>query len=534
VAAEVALAQDDSAGSAGASAPPALLFRNLSKAFGGQRALDNVSLRVERGEVHGLLGQNGSGKSTLIKVLAGFHEPDPGSELAVDGREVPLPLAPGRFRELGISFVHQNLGLIPALTVVENLLIGRLAASAHWRLDWRRERAEATGLFQRYGIDLDPGVEVAKLSPVQRALLAIVRAMNELDRADRGGLLVLDEPTPFLPRRDIDQLFAVIRRVVAHGASVIFVSHDVDEVLEITDRATVLRDGRVAGTLVTREAAKDQFIEMIVGRRLEVLAPAAAAIEARPVRARVTDLEGEVVHGLWLDLHEGEILGATGLIGAGYDEVPYLLYGARPAVGVLEIDGRRLDLRELTPARAIAEGIVLIPADRAGAGAIATLPVTDNVTMPVLGRAFRPWRLDRAAMVARARELGRAFEVVPDNPALPLSGLSGGNQQKVLLAKWLQLDPKLILLDEPTQGVDVGARQRVFGQILRAAADGAAVLCASSDYEQLATLCQRILIFAQGKVTGELSGGTITKDAIAERCYAGLGARSNGGGMPGR
>ncbi len=529
---EVASARASEPGSGAAPLPPALLFRNLSKTFGGQRALDGVSLRVERGEVHGLLGQNGSGKSTLIKVLAGFHEPDPGSELAIDGREVPLPLAPGRFRELKISFVHQNLGLIPALTVVENLLIGRLATSARWRLDWRRERAQAAALFERYGIRIDPAVEVAKLSPVQRALLAIVRAVSDLDQvAGGGGLLVLDEPTPFLPRRDVDQLFAVIRTVVADGASVIFVSHDVDEVLEITDRATVLRDGRVAGTLVTRQSLKDQFIEMIVGRRLETLAPAAAASEARPVRARVSGLMGEVVQDFSLALHEGEIVGVTGLLGAGYDEVPYLLYGARPAgAGVLELGGRPFDLDKLRPAQAIAAGIVLIPGDRAGAGAIATLPVSDNVTMPVLGRVFRPWRLDRGAMVARTRELGRAFEVVPDNPTLPLSGLSGGNQQKVLLAKWLQLEPRLILLDEPTQGVDVGARQNVFRQIVQAAAGGAAVLCASSDYEQLATLCQRVLIFAQGRVTGELRGDAITKDAIAERCYAGLGSRSNGSG----
>jgi ribose transport system ATP-binding protein len=492
--------------------------------------LDGVSLRIERGEVHGLLGQNGSGKSTLIKVLAGFHEPDPGSELVIDGQEVPLPLAPGRFRELGISFVHQNLGLIPALTVVENLLIGRLATTARWRLDWRRERAQAAALFERYGIGIDSAVEVAKLSPVQRALLAIVRAVSDLDQvAAGGGLLVLDEPTPFLPRRDVDQLFAVIRTIVADGASVVFVSHDVDEVLEITDRATVLRDGRVAGTLVTRQSLKDQFIEMIVGRQLEALAPAALVSEARPVRARVSGLAGEIVQDFSLVMHQGEIVGVTGLLGAGYDEVPYLLYGARPTgAGVLELGERRFELRELTPARAIAAGIILIPADRAGAGAIATLPVSDNVTMPVLERVFRPWHLDRGAMVARTRELGRAFEVVPDNPTLTLSGLSGGNQQKVLLAKWLQLEPRLILLDEPTQGVDVGARQNVFRQIVRAAAGGAAVLCASSDYEQLATLCQRVLIFAQGRVTGELRGDAITKDAIAERCYAGLGGNGSG------
>ncbi len=518
------------------ASPPALLIENLSKTFGGQRALVNAAIQVERGEVHGLLGQNGSGKSTLIKVLAGFHEPDPGSSLWVHGEPVALPLPPGRFRELGISFVHQHLGLIPALTVVENLLIGRLAAAERWGLSWRRERERASALFARFGLSIDPALEVSHLAPVERALLAIVRAVDELEWQGSGGrgLLVLDEPTPFLPRGDVTLLFDVIRRIVGEGSSVIFVSHDVDEVMEITDRATVLRDGHVAGTLTTRGSTKDDFVEMIVGRRIEARSFVTPPAASRTRSVGVHGLSGGMVRDLSFDLAAGEVLGLTGLVGSGFDEVPYLMFGARPASsGELTLAGKSVRLQAMTPGDAIARGIVLIPADRPNAGAIGMLPVSDNVTMPLLGRTFSSLMLDRGGMVRRALEVAEAFTVQPRDPRLPLSALSGGNQQKVLLGKWLQLEPRLVLLDEPTQGVDVGARQNVFQHIAKAAAGGACVICASSDYEQLEAICTRVLVLAQGRVTAELVPPHITKQAIAEHCYVGSarGGVADGNGM---
>jgi ribose transport system ATP-binding protein len=506
--------------------PLALLLTGLSKTFGGHRALDEVTLEVAQGEVHGLLGQNGSGKSTLIKVLAGFHAPDPGGKLTVCGAGVPLPLASGAFRQHRISFVHQHLGLIPALTVLENMLIGKLAQSRSFAINWRRERQEVARRFETYGVPLDPDATLADLSPVQRALLAIMRATEEMQGGggSGNGLLVLDEPTPFLPRRDVDQLFGVVRTVVAGGASVIFVSHDVDEVLEITDRATVLRDGRVAGRLVTARSSKQDFIEAIVGRRLAFAErPCAPAIEA-PTRLVVSDLTGGTVDRFGLQASQGEVVGLTGLIGSGYDEIPYLLYGARPARGLLRLRDDTLDLAGLSPGEAMRRGIVLIPGDRANAGAIGALPVADNVTMPVLATRFRRWMLDRGGMLRTAHELGQRFDVRPSNPLLPISALSGGNQQKVLLAKWLQQSPRLVLLDEPTQGVDIGARQTVFRHISHAAAAGATVLCASSDYEQLASICSRVLIFSGGRVVASLTGPEITKEAIAERSLGGQAA----------
>jgi ribose transport system ATP-binding protein len=504
-------------------APLALLLTGLTKTFGGQRALDDASLEVSQGEVHGLLGQNGSGKSTLIKILAGFHAPDPGGRLTICGVDAPMPLAPGAFRQHRISFVHQHLGLIPALTVLENLLIGRLAQSRSLAINWPRERRNAAARFEAYGVSLNPDAALADLSPVQRALLAIVRATEEMQRGEGAGngLLILDEPTPFLPRRDVDQLFRIMRTIVAGGASVIFVSHDVDEVLEITDRATVLRDGRVAGRLTTARSSKQDFIEAIVGRRLAMAErPPAPTIEAPP-SLEIKGLSGGAIHHLDLEAAEGEVVGLTGLIGSGYDEIPYLLYGARPASGTLRVGADAFDLAGFSPQKAMRRGIVLIPGDRPNAGAIGVLPVADNVTMPVLQTRFRRWMLDRGGMVRIAYELGERFDVRPPNPLLPMSSLSGGNHQKVLLAKWLQQSPRLVLLDEPTQGVDIGARQTVFRQIGDAAAAGATIVCASSDYEQLAAICSRVLIFSEGRVVATLTGTDITKEAIAERSLGG-------------
>ena len=516
------------AGAAGQSpAVPALEILSLSKSFGGEKALQGASLSVNQGEVHGLLGQNGSGKSTLIKILAGFHEPDPGGQLKIYGKPVPLPLAPGAFRSYGISFVHQNLGLVSPLSVVENLFVGELASHSRWWISWPAERERATRLFERYGLEINPTATVGKLPPVQRALLAIVRAVEEMRvaGAESGGrgLLVLDEPTPFLPKQDVDKLFALVRSIVAQGASVIFVSHDVDEVLEITDRATVLRDGMVAGTLITAESSKQDFIEMIIGRRLELLPARPTDFGRQKGNLEVQGLSGGTLDGVTIELHTGEVVGLTGLIGSGFDEVPYLLFGAQPArSGALRLGDRQYNIPDMTPAKAMAAKMVLIPADRPHAGAIGALSMADNVTMPVLDSAFRSWMLNRRALLARTRRLAQRFDVTPNDPSLPLTALSGGNQQKVILAKWLQMEPLLILLDEPTQGVDVGARQKVFKAIEEASGAGAAVLCASSDYEQLEAICDRVLIFSRGRIVAELIGAAITKDNIAEQCYASM------------
>jgi ribose transport system ATP-binding protein len=495
-------------------------------------ALQGVSLTIRPHEVHGLLGQNGSGKSTLIKILAGYHAPEPGAVLEVHGERVRVPLQPGQFRDLGMSFVHQDLALIPSLSVTENLRLGELAAARRWHISWDRERRRAAEMFERYGVQIDPQAMVADISAIDRALLGIIRAVEDMRASQAArrtgrGLLVLDEPTAFLPRSGAEQLFALIREIVASGASVLFVSHNLDEVLRITDRITVLRDGRLVGTIRTTDATEAQLIEMIIGRRLEALSPDAPHLSSQTIAAQVEGLCGGSLHDVSIDLREGEVVGITGLLGSGFEDLPYLIFGARPATaGQLTLRGRRHDLRTMTPAQAIAQGIALVPADRQNDGSIGSLSVADNITMQVIGRYVRAMRLDRTRIKRDAQQVMQQFDVRPPEPRLVYQGLSGGNQQKVLLAKWFQTAPALILLHEPTLGVDVGARQQIYTVIRDAARAGAAVVCASADYEQLAAICDRVVIVARGRVARQLVAADLTKDRIAEQCLMSVTIRA--------
>lgn len=503
-------------------AAPVLEIAHLSKSFGGAKALDDVSLSIRAGEVHGLLGQNGSGKSTLIKILAGFHEPEPGAVLKVGGMDVALPLQPGDFQRLGISFVHQHLGLVPSMTVLENLLVGENATAGNWRIKWGAQAEAAQALFKRFGMDLDPLAPVEKLSSVERAQLAIVRAWRQLqeNRQSLTHILILDEPTPFLPAADVQKLFALVRSLVHAGASVIFVSHDIDEVMDITDRVSVLRDGRLAGTLATREARKSDIIRLIVGRAVDLEKMRAPVRPLGPLRAVLEDVSGPNVSGFNLELRAGEIVGITGLIGSGYDEVVHLAFGSVQAIrGRLALDGRQTNLTRQQPDKAIGHGVVLVPGDRQNDGIVATLSVAANATLPVLTRSHRGWLVSERAMSAVASRLAEAFDVRPRDPMRLVGELSGGNQQKVVLAKWFQVEPGLILLDEPTQGVDIGAREQVFQTIRRMSDKGACVICASSDHEQLAAICDRVIIMARGREVASLAGAEISKASISELCY---------------
>jgi len=516
----------------GEGAAPRLELRSLSKSFGGTQALHDVHLSVLPGEVHGLLGENGSGKSTLVKILVGFHHPDEG-QLLIDGEPVRLPLAPGQFRELGMSFVHQDLGLVESLSALENLRVAELASPrSRLRISWRRERMRARETFERYGVRIDPTATVASLKPVERALLAIVRALEGIRSVGRGeGLLVLDEPTVFLPKEGVDRLFALVRDAAATGASILFVSHDLDEVREITDRVTVLRDGEVVGTVRTGDTSKATFVQMIIGRQLAALADVEHAdLTERHVGVSVEGLTGASVRDVSFDIHDGEIVGLTGLLGSGFEEVPYLLYGARQATaGRLVLRGQSIDLRKLAPSGSIEFGLVLIPADRKTDGSVGSLPVVDNMALSVLDRYFNGFLLQRRRMRREMGALMRGFDVRPSDPALPYGLLSGGNQQKALLAKWFQTNPRLLLLDEPTQGVDVGARQQIFRLLRRAVEEGGRhVLCASSDYEQLSLLCDRVIVFGRGRIWRELAGGDVTKERIIEQCYAAMAAEAVG------
>ncbi len=506
---------------------PAVAIRNLSKRFGSSLVLDRVALEVMPGEVHGLLGQNGSGKSTLIKILAGFHDPEPGAELIMYGEGVPMPMPPGAARRRGIAFVHQHLGLIPSLTVVDNMMIGGLAADNRAHINWGRERARLREVFARFELEIDPGARVADLPQVDRALIAIVRAFQDIRTASASGrgVLVLDEPTPFLPRAGVDRLFALVRGVVAEGAAVIFVSHDIDEIREITDRATVLRDGQLAGTVVSRDATAEEFVELIIGRRVKLYQTTRRDLSRTPTSVSVAHVSGRVVRDFSAELRRGEIVGLTGLIGSGFDELPYLLYGARRAVGgTLTVAGRPLAVPDMSPPRAIAAKLALLPSDRLGAAGVGSLTIADNMLLPVLDE-LRSWLgLDWSAITGRAVALGTRYDVRPNRPGQNLASLSGGNAQKVLMAKWLQTEPVLLMLDEPTQGVDVGARQTLFAALDEAAASGTCILVASTDTEQLAQICDRVFVFARGVVVRVLEGAEVTKETIARECLRSVGA----------
>jgi ribose transport system ATP-binding protein len=327
---------------------------------------------------------------------------------------------------------------------------------------------------------------------------------------------VLDEPTAFLPRQGIDRLFALVRAVVAEGGSVLFVTHDLDEVREVCDRVTVLRDGRLAGTGVVADMSGEDLVELIIGHKVERHEHAAPVGQDAPVVLQATSVGGEFLRGVDVTVRAGEVLGVTGLLGSGFEELAHVLFGSRRGTGQLELEGRSLDLAALTPARAVGLGMGFVPADRPNEAAIGALSVTDNMTMTTLDRHRSPLGLSRGRMEQSAKELGERFAVQPNRPSLELNALSGGNQQKAVMAKWLQIQPRVLLLDQPTQGVDVRAREQIFAAIREAAASGTAVLCASADYEELAAICDRLLILARGEVVRELTGAQLTKDAIAQ------------------
>ena len=504
---------------------PIIEARHFSKRFGGTIALDDVALSVEAGTVHGLVGHNGSGKSTLIKILAGYHAPEPGAELAIDGAPVRLPLAPGQFRALGMAFVHQDPGLIASLTVVENLRIGAIARGRLAPIAWRDQVRHCERLLSEFGLSCDPLARVETLRPWQRPMLAIVRAVDEtralLRRSGRqGGLLVLDEPTSNLADSNVEQLFDLIRRVQRAGFGVLFVSHDLDEVLALTDRVTVLRDGRVAGSGATRDFRREDLVRLIVGHDVEKVAERPTPPAGGEHFASIANLGGAGVRGVDFAAAAGEIVGLSGLIGSGFAEVGPLLIGAVAASrGRLRLGAQTLELSAIKPVDAIAAGICYVPGERLREGCIGELTVAENVGLPVLARFFRGARLHRRALASHAHAQLLRFGVRPADPWLAFEALSGGNQQKVLLAKWLQLQPRLLILQEPTQGVDVGAREQIFAIIRSYAERGGSVLCLSGDHEQLATLCGRVLIFRRGRIVRELAGADVTKERIARECF---------------
>ncbi|MGM0931767.1 MAG: sugar ABC transporter ATP-binding protein [Actinomycetota bacterium] len=496
----------------------ALRFENVSKTFGDIRVLHDVTLGLEQGAVCCLLGHNGSGKSTFIKVLAGFHEADPGARVIEDGiPAVPLTAetsAPWRNR---LKFIHQDLGLVDNLGVLDNLALGRGFSTGRFgRILWHVERARAVVYFNRLGLHLDLNQPVRDLSAVERTAVAVVRALLDLDE-DRG-VLVLDEPTASLSAPEAEQLYDIVRRLTAGGVAVLLVTHRLSEVEALADHVVVLRDGRVVVDTAGRELSQSQLLEYITGEPMEYAEPIGSNTTIRadaPEVLRIAELCGSSLSEFHLTLHAGEIVGVAGLNGSGRDELAGLIFGVVESEGCrIEVNGQVLARN--SPRASIRSGMALVPANRARYGLVRGHTVRENASLTQLSA------LSKRGLINPRRERSEAIRWMSavDLPATYLEHhieqLSGGSQQKVVLAKWLRREPQVLLLDEPTQGVDVAAKRSIHRRITRAAAEGAAVLMCSSDNEELAELASRVLVLRDGHVSAELQGDALTDKALTE------------------
>jgi ribose transport system ATP-binding protein len=502
------------AAASGSAGTPVLRVRELSKSFVGRTVLSKVALDVAPGEVVGLLGQNGSGKSTLIKVVSGYHAPDAGSSVEVNGVALDSSLGNSGLADLDMAFVHQNLGLFDDSSVLDNLMANRwVKRGGHIR--WRALRASGQALLDDFGLDVDLDAPVSALTQGDKAVLAIARAVGELAHLP-SGLLVLDEPTPYLARAEVQRLFAAMRSAAERGIGILFVSHRLDEVRDVTDRVVVLRDGSVVADRATADLSDDELVELIVGRAITDFYPTVPVSTGETVLA-VHDLAARGDATLSFDIRRGEIVGMTGLLGSGFEVVPYALAGDRAGTaGTLVIDGEAVDIATLTPPAAISHGLALVPADRSRLGVAGTMSVGENISLPWVDRLTRGVRIDRAAERTAVSELLDRFDVRPRDADALMETLSGGNQQKTVLARWIAEQPRVLLLHEPTQGVDVGARQQIFAVIRDAVEQGMSVLYCSLEYEDLAHMCDRVHVFRDGQIVAELMGSEISAERIAD------------------
>jgi ribose transport system ATP-binding protein len=504
----------------------AVRLGNVSKTFPGQRALTDVSIELRGGEVCALIGQNGSGKSTLIKILAGYHLADPGGTVEIDGDVHELDHAGGAWRR-AFRFVHQDLGLVDALGALDNLALGVGFAGGGplSRISWRRQAREARALFAELGIRVDVHTPVAKLSAVQRTMIALARAMRGLG-GRAGGVLVLDEPTAALSRPEAEVLFDVVRKVRAQGVAVLFVSHRLDEVLEIADSVAVLRDGRLVAAPRASEVDHDGLVELMIGTSVTPPSPP----QSRPQRSVVLSVEGlagDRLRDFSFELHRGEILGVTGLDGSGRDELALLLFGARARrAGEITLDGKRLSPGVTN---AVSGGMALVPAHRASQGLIPTFTVRENMTLARLKPLWKRGLLRRGPERAEARAWGRRVDLRPPDVERPIAELSGGNQQKAILARWLRTEPSVLCLDEPTHGIDIGAKTAVLDLIGSSVGDGMAVVLITSEAEDLARMCDRVLVLSDGEQTAELWGTQLQTETIVTHV---LQKRRPEGGSP--
>ena len=504
--------------------PPLLTVSLISKRFPGVQALDQVSLEVMPGEVHGLLGENGAGKSTLLKILSGADQPDAGA-IEFMGRTVRLD-SPHHGQSLGIVTIYQEFSLFPSLTVAENIFIGRQPGRAGI-VSWRAMREQSRALTDRLEVALDPMAPVSTLSVAEQQMVEIARALSMDSR-----LLIMDEPTSALSDNEVRRLFQIIADLKAQGLSIIFVTHRLEEVPEICDRVTVLRDGRKVGEGTVEELTSNDIIRMMVGRdvdrlfqRRERRAPGAVALRVHGLtrRGRAQDPHATVLDDISFEVRRGEILGLAGLVGAGRTDLARAIFGAdRIAQGRIEVDGA--PVRIASPSDAIRHGIGLVPEDRKQQALFLSLAVRENFSIAALGQMLR-WKVfvredEELALMERYR---RTLNIRMAGPEQTVANVSGGNQQKVVLARWLVVKPKVLIVDEPTRGIDVAAKAEVHQLLDEMAADGIAIIVISSELPEILAVSDRIIIMREGVITGEILGDDATEEALMQMMTLGGG-----------
>ncbi len=491
---------------------PLVSIENLSKTFPGQRALADVSFDIGRSEIHALVGENGSGKSTLIKILAGFHLPDPGGRVLIDGDPLHFGSAADA-RRRGLRFVHQDLGLIGELTAAENVgLVTGFATSAS-RIDRRAQRQLTERLLARIGVEFDLERPVGELRAVERSALAIARSLD--DSSGEISLLVLDEPTSALPPTECEALFSVLHKVREGGVSILYVSHRLDEVLSLASQVTVLRDGRGQGTISTASVDRGRLARLIVGEEIELGATQTAPVTRREHTVlEVRDLQCPPITGIDFDVHAGEVLGIAGLSGSGREILAGAVCGAVPATVHLNVSGERVAAEPMSSQLALQLGLALILPNRHPGAAIPNFTVSENITLGWVSEFARAGRVDRSRERAAAREWIQRLDIRPPDPDRLYGLLSGGNQQKVLMAKWFGLDPRVVFMEDPTSGVDIGARNAIYDLIRKYARAGTGFVICSSDTEDLVGVCDRVLALVDGRIVEELHGSAISEGEV--------------------
>lgn len=485
---------------------PVVVATGLSKSYSGVRALQDVSLSLAQGEIHSLVGENGAGKSTLIKLLSGLVLPDSG-DVTLLGK--PLPSGVAAVESAGIVTVQQESNAFPDLTIPDNIYVGREVRRGLF-LDKKAMVLRSKELLASLGVDLPVNVPVSDLSVAQRQMVGIARALS-LD----SRLLILDEPTASLSSKEVDTLHATVRRLKMQGVAVLFVSHRLEEVLELSDQITVLRDGSLVTTAPVGEWTKPSLIQAMVGKDLATNGKDSP--QAGDIVLDVQGLTTDRVRDVSLDVRAGEVVGLGGLVGAGRSEVVRAIFGVDPIVsGTVTVAGKPV-ARSIEGA--VAAGVALVPEDRQHQGLVLDLPVLDNVTMAMRPRLARSGWIDRKGEAALAKEECARLSVKSSGPGARAKSLSGGNQQKVVIGKWLATSPKLLILDEPTRGVDVGSKSEIHRIVRELAADGAAVLIVSSDLPELVDLSDRVYVMRSGEIAGELVGPEVSQESVLHLAF---------------